>query len=205
MVSFMENLLQVVGAIVGLSVASVAYKGYRETRSPTLLRLAVAFSLLGTGFIITAATGFSGIGALPNMALLISLSLLIAGGLQTLGYFFLAFSHFVKFRAFRRLGVVVPFIGPVTLAAVFNVLSLYFLLYGGLETAMSYFKIKKIQTLLVAMGLTMIAVGEFTRWIALFPDNSVFGLVSLVLRIAGVSVFLVPVLKFTIKGRSGKK
>ena len=204
-VNYLENTLNVVGAIVSLSVASISTKGYKDTNSPTLLRLSLAFTLLSMGFIITAVVGFSGLWGIQSIVFVIPVVLLVAAGLQTTGYFFLAFSHFIKFYSFKKLGMIIPFIGPVSLLAAFNTMSVFFLLYGSLETGLSYFKQKKIQTLIVSIGLTVIALGEFTRWLAFFPDNSTLALISIILRIVGVSIFLIPVLKFALGGISQKK
>ena len=99
-----ENALQFIGAFVAFSIAIVAYKGVRETSSSSMLRLAAAFVFLGTGFVLE---GLEGVGAFASIPVLeVSLATILLAGLflQTVGYFFLAFSHVLDVVLSRRVG-----------------------------------------------------------------------------------------------------
>tara|TARA_B100000949_G_C14100761_1_gene374014 strand:- start:257 stop:763 length:507 start_codon:yes stop_codon:yes gene_type:complete len=165
------------------------------------MRLMLAFIMIGSSFTISAVATYFQVISMHGVISQLSIVSTAATGLQTLGYFFLAFSHVVRFQSFKKMGIIIPFIGPISLLAIFNILSLYFLLYGSLQTAQSYIRMKKTQTLIVTLGIALIASGEFVSWFGFFPDNSIFILISLVLRILGISIFLIPVLSFTMKMR----
>ncbi|MGA2198722.1 MAG: hypothetical protein ABSG45_02165, partial [Nitrososphaerales archaeon] len=89
----LEDVLQFVGAFVAFSIAIISYKGVRQTKSSSLLRLAAAFVFLGAGFLLEGLYQFNWIYVIPGFE--VSLGTLLISGLflETAGYFFLAFSH----------------------------------------------------------------------------------------------------------------
>ncbi|MFQ6135018.1 MAG: hypothetical protein ACE5KU_04305 [Nitrososphaerales archaeon] len=197
-----EDLLYLVGAFIGFSVAYVSYHGYRDTESPTMLRLSIAFLLLGGGFTLSGIVGLASLGVLPYITLVISVLVLGAGLLEAAGYFFLAFSHIMNVRGFEKAGAA----SPITLSAAVPVaalksVSLYFLLYGVIETVIAYFRVRRFETLTIAIGLGMIASAEFIRWTSfLYPSVAAILVVSLVVKIMGFSTLYVPVVKFASLG-----
>jgi len=52
---FFEIILNLVGLLVGLVIGSISYIGFKNTASPTLFRLSIAFFAIGIGFGILAA------------------------------------------------------------------------------------------------------------------------------------------------------
>ena len=78
-----EDLLQLVGAFIGFSVAYVSYRGYKDTSSPTMLRLTLSFILLGGGFALSGIIGLASIGVLPYVTLAISALVIAASFLET--------------------------------------------------------------------------------------------------------------------------
>jgi len=200
--ALLEELLYLIGAFVGFSVAHVGYRGYKETTSPTLLRLTIAFTLLGSGFTISGLSGLAELQMLPSIALLFSLLIIFATLLETLGYFFLAFSHMIDVRASMKIGIGSALILPtVSIPAVMKSLSLYFLLYGVAETVISYSKLKKRETLLISLGLAVIALGEFIRIAGYFyPGMNAIVSASLALKIAGLFTLYLPVARFSFTG-----
>ena len=46
----LENILNLVGFIVGLTIGIFSYIGYKNTGSPVLFRLTLAFFAIGIGF-----------------------------------------------------------------------------------------------------------------------------------------------------------
>ncbi len=195
-----ENALQFVGAFVAFSIALVAYKGVRETSSSSMLRLAAAFVFLGTGFVLQ---GLEGIGAFSSVPVLeVSVATILVAGLflQTVGYFFLAFSHVLDVVLSRRLGpllVLIPIfaVSQSSVETVLRSLSFYFILYGVLETALSYTKTKNPNTLFIAAGLGMLAAGW---WVSLAaPDMILLTLLQLLMREVGLVALFVPVLRFS--------
>ena len=197
-----ENALQFVGAFVAFSIALVAYKGVRETSSSSMLRLAAAFVFLGTGFTLQ---GLVSVGAITGIHILqISLSTLLLAGmfLQTVGYFFLAFSHVLDVMVSKRLGpflVLFPIFAfsQASVETVLRSLSFYFILYGVLETGLSYSKTRNPNTLMIAAGLGMLAAGW---WVSLAaPQIGLLTFLQLLMREVGLIALFVPVLRFSFR------
>jgi hypothetical protein len=201
-----ENALQFVGAFVAFSVALVAYKGVRETSSLSMLRLAAAFGFLGAGFVLQ---GLDAVGIFSGFQVAeVSAATLLTAGLflQTAGYFFLAFSHVLDVTVSRRIGPVLVLLPIFALSqnsveTVLRSLSFYFILYGVIETALSYGKTKNPNTLMIAAGLGLLAAGW---WLSLAaPDIAVLTLLQLLMREVGLVSLFVPVLRFSFRKPGG--
>lgn len=194
-----EDSLNFLGAFIGFSVAYVSSQGYRETRSPTLLRLTLAFLFLGVSFALSGLLGFVELANLSQVALVGWGLVVAAAALETAGYFFLAFSHVLNVMS-GRLRVLPALTTIASVPAVFKAFSLYFLLYGFIETFASYRRIKKTETLLIATGLGFIALAEFVRLVsALYPSDQILLVASLIVKIIGFLALFVPVLRFSLK------
>jgi hypothetical protein len=198
------DILQFIGVFVSFSIAYVAYRGVRQTESPTLLRLATAFVLLGFGFLIE---GLVGLGEfVPSLQL--TATVIVVGGLllETMGYFFLAFSHAVDVMFSKKLGAALMFFPVLTVSGVQlqNVLSFfafYFVIYGAVETIYAYARTKKPDTLFIAMGLSLISVGTFIQWLSLlYQYVGVLSLLQIILQEMGLLILFTPVLRFAVGG-----
>jgi len=199
-----QNVLQFIGVFVSFSIAYVAYRGVRQTESSSLLRLATAFIFLGFGFLVE---GLVGLGQIVP-ALPISTTAVVVGGLllETTGYFFLAFSHAVDVMLSKRLGAALLVFPVITLSStqvadVLSILSFYFVLYGVVETVYSYARTRKPNTLLIAMGLSLISVGTFFQWLSLlYQYVGVLSLLQIILQEMGLLILFTPVLRFAVGG-----
>ena len=193
-----EDLLQLLGAFVVFSVALVSYYGYKKVDSPTMLRLTMAFLLLGGGFMLSGIIGLTNLDLQPNAALWVSAVVIGASSLEAAGYFFLAFSYMMNVRGFGKTSAVPVFALAAAVPVVaLKAIAIYFLLYGIIETLISYIKMKKIETLTIACGLVLIASAEFIRWISfLYPTETAILAISLVVRVLGFITLFIPVLKF---------
>jgi len=198
-----QNILQFIGVFVSFSIAYVAYRGVRQTESSSLLRLATAFIFLGFGFLIEGLVGLGNLVVLP-----ISTTEVVIGGLllETTGYFFLALSHAVDVLISKKLGVALLVFPVITLtstqlADVLSILSFYFVLYGVVETVYSYARTRKPDTLLIAMGLSLIGVGTFFQWLSLlYQYVGVLSLLQIILQEMGLLILFTPVLRFAAGG-----
>lgn len=202
--ALVEDILQFIGVFVSFSIAYVAYRGVRQTESSSLLRLATAFVFLGFGFLVE---GFVGLGQLvPSLPL--SATAVLVGGLllETTGYFFLAFSHAVDVLISKKMGVallVFPVISltGTQLADILSILSFYFVLYGVVETVYSYVRNRKPDTLLIALGLSLIGSGTFFQWLSLlYQYVGVLSLLQIILQEMGLLILFTPVLRFAVGG-----
>ena len=198
-----QNILQFIGVFVSFSIAYVAYRGVRQTESSSVLRLATAFIFLGFGFLIEGLVGLGNLVVLP-----ISTTEVVVGGLllETTGYFFLAFSHVVDVLISKRLGAALLVFPVITLtstqlADILSILSFYFVLYGVVETVYSYARTRKPDTLLIAMGLSLIGVGTFFQWLSLlYQYVGVLSLLQIILQEMGLLILFTPVLSFAVGG-----
>jgi len=199
-----RDILQFIGVFVSFSIAYVAFRGVRQTRSSSLLRLATAFIFLGFGFLVEGLVGLSQI--IPAVGL--SATAVVVGGLllETTGYFFLAFSHAIDVVMSKRAGVallVFPVISlsGTQLANILSILSFYFVLYGVVETLYSYARTRKPDTLLIALGLSLISVGTFFQWLSLlYLQVDVLLLLQIILQEMGLLILFTPVLRFAVGG-----
>ncbi len=185
---FLEIILNMIGLSVGVTVGVISYIGFKNTGSPTLFRLSIAFFAIGIGFGILA-TGFildDFIFETGDINRGIS-TLGVAS--QTIGYWFIAFSHtiktfFPKSRYFRSIGAIPLFL--VSFNYVENILravSFILLVYGAIETLISYVQGRKKTTLFVAVGLGLLGFGEFIGWYSfVFPETILYA-VSIITKI----------------------
>jgi hypothetical protein len=202
--AMVEEALQVIGVFVSFSVAYVAYRGVKQTQSSSLLRLATAFVFLGFGFLAELLAGIDEL--IP--AVQVTAPAVVIGGLllETTGYFFLAFSHAIDVVLSKRMGpalMVLPVVSlsGVQMTDVLTILSLYFVLYGVVETLYSYGRTRKPDTLLIASGLALIGGGTVVQWLFLLnPGVYVLSLVQIIMREMGLLILFTPVLRFTVGG-----
>jgi len=201
---FFEIILNLVGLLVGLVIGTISYIGFKNTASPTLFRLSIAFFAIGIGFGILA-TGFildDFIFKTGDVNRGIS-TLGVAS--QTVGYWFIAFSHtirtfFPKSRYLRSIGAIPLFL--VSFNYIENILgavSFILLVYGAIETMISYIQGRKKATLFVAVGLGLLGFGEIVGWYSfVFPETVLYA-VSIIIKIGGLISVGIPVSKIPLR------
>jgi len=200
----LRDVLQFIGVFVSFSIAYVAFRGVRQTKSSSLLRLATAFVFLGFGFLVEGLVGLSLV--IPAVGL--TATEVVVGGLllEITGYFFLAFSHAIDVVMSKRAGAALLVFPVITLsgtqlANVLSILSFYFVLYGVVETLYSYARTRKPDTLLIALGLSLIGVGTFFQWLSLlYLQVDVLLLLQIILQEMGLLILFTPVLRFAVGG-----
>ena len=201
---FFEIILNLIGLLVGVVISIISYIGFRNTGSPTLFRLSIAFFSIGIGFGILAI-GFilddftfktgdinNGISTLGVAA-------------QTIGYWFIAFSHtirtfFPKSRYLRSIGAIPLFL--VSFNYVENILravSFILLVYGAIETMISYIQGRKKATLFVAVGLGLLGFGEIVGWYSFVFPETVLYVASIIIKIGGLISVGIPVSKIPLR------
>ena len=134
-----EIILNLIGLLVGLVIGVISYIGFRNTGSPTLFRLSIAFFAIGIGFGILAAGFILDDFIFKSGDINKGISTLGVAS-QTIGYWFIAFSHtirtfFPKSRYLRSIGALPLFL--VSFNYIENILravSFILLVYGAIET-----------------------------------------------------------------------
>ena len=196
----LENILNLVGFLVGLSIGIMSYIGFRNTGSPTLFRLLIAFFSISLGFFVIW------IGYMVEDFVLKSGSVerwiqTLGIAIQTVGYFFIAFSHsiksfFPKSSYFRSVGILPLFlVSSVQLEHIFRSVSFILLAYGAIETMLSYFENRNRGAISVSVGLGLLALGEFLGWYSfVFPESIIYP-VSITIKIGGLIALFIPVSK----------
>jgi hypothetical protein len=196
----LENILNLVGFLVGLGIGIVSLIGYRNTGSPTLFRLAIAFFSISIGFFVIW------MGYMLEDFVIKSGSLerwvqTLGIAIQTIGYFFIAFSHsikslFPKSRYFRSVGIFPLFlVSSVQIEHIFRSVSFILLAYGAIETILSYFENRNKGAISVALGLSLLALGEFLGWYSFVFPESILYFTSMIIKIAGLVALFIPVSK----------
>jgi len=198
-----ENILNLVGFLVGLSIGMMSYIGFKNTGSPTLFRLSIAFFSICIGFFVIWA-GFMVEDFIIKSGQIERSVQTLGIGIQTIGYFFIAFSHsiksfFPKSRYFRSIGIL-PFflVSTAHIENIFRSVSFIFLAYGAIETIMSYLESRKKGAIFVALGLSLLAFGEFLGWYSFVFPESILYLVSISIKISGLIMLFIPVSKIPL-------
>ena len=200
----LENILNLVGFIVGLTIGIFSYIGYKNTGSPVLFRLTLAFFAIGIGFGIIwsgymLASVYLGEGEINRGIQALGL------GVQTIGYFFIAVSHtiksfFPKSRYFRSVGVLpLFFLSTMSIEHIIRSFSFILLVYGAIETFVSFLEGKQKGTLAVAIGLALLAFGEFIAWYSLVFPESILYSISILIKVSGLISLFVPVSKLPLR------
>jgi len=199
----LENILNLIGFVVGLVIGVIAYIGYKNTGSATLFRLSIAFLSISVGFFVVW-TGYMVEDFVLQKGQIESWIQTLGIGIQTVGYFFIAFSHsiksfFPKSRYLRSIGIIPLFlVSAVHIEHIFRSVSFILLVYGAIETILSYFEGKKKGTIFVAMGLSFLALGEFLGWYSFVFPESILYYVSISIKIAGLISLFIPVSKIPL-------
>jgi hypothetical protein len=196
----LENVLNLIGFMVGLAIGIMSYVGFKNTGSPTLFRLTLAFLSISVGFFVVW-TGYIAEDFVFKSGHIERWVQTLGIGIQTIGYFFIAFSHSIKSflpksRYFRSVGMIPLFlVSAVHIEHIFRSVSFILLVYGAIETILSYFEGKKKGTIFVAVGLSFLAFGEFLGWYSLVFPESILYYLSIGIKIAGLISLFIPVSK----------
>jgi len=199
----LENILNLIGFVVGLTIGVIAYIGYKNTGSATLFRLSIAFLSISVGFFVVW-TGYMVEDFVLQKGQIERWIQTLGIGIQTVGYFFIAFSHsiksfFPKSRYLRSIGIIPLFlVSAVHIEHIFRSISFILLVYGAIETILSYFEGKKKGTIFVAMGLSFLALGEFLGWYSFVFPESILYYVSISIKIGGLISLFIPVSKIPL-------
>lgn len=192
-----------IGFVVGFGIGTMSYIGFRNTGSPTLFRLSIAFFSICIGFFVIWV-GFMIEDFVIQSGQIERWVQTLGIGIQTIGYFFIAFSHsiksfFPKSRYFRSVGILPLFLfSSIHIENIFRSISFILLAYGAIETFMSYLESKKKGAIFVALGLALLAFGEFLGWYSFVFPESILYYLSISIKIGGLISLFVPISKIPL-------
>ena len=196
----LENILNLIGFLVGLAIGIMSLVGFRNTGSPTLFRLTIAFFSISFGFFVIW-TGYMMEDFVIKSGSIERWIQTLGIIIQTVGYFFIAFSHsiksfFPKSSYFRSVGIFPLFlVSSVQIEHIFRSVSFILLAYGAIETMLSYFENKNRGAISVSLGLALLALGEFLGWYSFVFPESVLYPTSMIIKIGGLIALFIPVSK----------
>ena len=199
-----ENILNLIGFLVGLTIGTMSYIGFKNTGSPTLFRLSIAFFSICVGFFVIW-TGFMVEDFVIKSGHIERGVQTLGIGIQTVGYFFIAFSHgiksfFPKSRYFRSVGIFPLFlVSVIHIENIFRSISFILLAYGAIETMLSYLESKKKGAIFVTLGLSLLAFGEFIGWYSFVFPESILYYLSISIKIGGLISLFIPVSKVPLR------
>ena len=192
-----------IGFVVGLGIGVMSFIGFRNTGSPTLFRLTIAFFAICIGFFVIWI-GFMVEDFVIQSGEIERWVQTLGIGIQTIGYFFIAFSHsiksfFPKSRYFRSVVIFPLFlVSSIHIENIFRSVSFILLAYGAIETFMSYLESKKRGAIFVSLGLALLAFGEFLGWYSFVFPESILYYLSISIKIGGLISLFVPVSKIPL-------
>lgn len=199
----LEEILNLVGFLVGFTIGIMALVGFRNTGSPTLFRLTIAFLSISLGFFVIWA-GYMIEDFVIKSGTVERWVQTLGIVIQTIGYFFIAFSHsiksfFPKSSYFRSVGILPLFlVSSVQLEHIFRSVSFILLAYGAIETMLSYLDNRNKGAISVSLGLSLLALGEFLGWYSFVFPESILYPISMVIKIGGLVSLFVPVSKIPL-------
>ncbi|MEK6831174.1 MAG: hypothetical protein AABY17_00260, partial [Thermoproteota archaeon] len=89
-------------------------------------------------------------------------------------------------------------VSSVQIEHIFRSVSFILLAYGAIETILSYFENKNKGAISVAVGLALLALGEFLGWYSfVFPESILYS-VSMIIKIGGLIALFIPVSKIPL-------
>ena len=194
----LENILNLIGFLVGLGIGVMSLVGFRNTGSPTLFRLSIAFFSISVGFCVIWI-GYMAEDLVVKSGGIEKWVQTLGIGIQTVGYFFIALSHSIKSfmpksRYFRGIAAFPLFlVSSVQIEHIFRSVSFILLAYGAIETMLSYFENKNKGAISVSAGLAMLALGEFLGWYSFVFPEPILYYVSISIKIGGLVSLFIPI------------
>jgi hypothetical protein len=200
-----ELPMNLLGLGISAFIGRFSYSGYVAIASPNLLRLTFAFVSIAIGFTFLISAFFAGDYDRGIMT--------VGLAAQTIGYFFIAFSHSLKSFDFapRRIFTLVPllltpFIIPGdSIEHLIRSISFILLVYSGIETMASYMQNRKSSTLMIGSGLGLLALAELMAWYSFIFPRSSFYYAAITIKIAGFGMLFIPFSKFGLKSGLGER
>jgi hypothetical protein len=87
----------------------------------------------------------------------------------------------------------------VSVEHILRAVSFILLVYGSIETMISYLNGKKKTTLFVAVGLALLGFGEFVSWYSFVFPETILYVGSIIIKICGLFSLGIPIFKIPLR------
>jgi len=87
----------------------------------------------------------------------------------------------------------------VSIEHILRAVSFILLVYGSIETMISYLNGRKKATLFVAIGLGLLGFGEFINWYSFVFPETILYIGSIIIKICGLISLGIPILKIPLR------
>ncbi len=190
-VTWVAGLHNLLGMLLGIAIGLLTYRGYTTTKSPTMLRLSIAFTSMGLGFMISAIDlyidgSFSIVSTVFN----------------TVGYAFIALAYSVQ-KGFKY---IVPLLTLLTFAIypfftipgnslvyVIRAIAFILIVYGSTQGVILSLASRKVTSLIIASGISLLAVAEFIGWYGMIFHNPLYTYLADTIKISSISIILITI------------
>jgi hypothetical protein len=190
----MFMIIYALGMLLGIALGLLTYKGYTITKSPTMLRLSIAFISIGLGFMMSIAE------------LYIDAYSMVSTTLSTIGYAFIALAYSVQkgFKYMVPLLILLTFsiypfftIPGNSLEYVTKAIAFMLIVYGSTQCMMLSLASRKATSMIIAAGITLLAVAEFISWYGMIFYSAYYTYLAGLIKISGISSILLTVYTLT--------
>ncbi|MCS6768345.1 MAG: hypothetical protein RMJ59_03780 [Candidatus Nitrosocaldus sp.] len=191
MVIVAEISIHILGMLLGLSIGWLTYRGYTITRSPTMLRLTVAFVSIGLGFMVDTVDPY--IDGSYSM---------LSTTLSAVGYAFIALAYSVQ-KGFKYMVplltlltfLIYPFftISGNSLEYVTKAIAFMLIVYGSTQCMVISLAGRRAGSLMIASGIGLMAVAEFMDWYGMIFYSALYTYLADLLKVSGISLILLTI------------
>lgn len=184
--------IYLLGMLLGITIGLLTYRGYNITKSPTMLRLSIAFISIGLGFMVSAIDIYYSAGSFS----------MVSTALDAVGYAFIALAYSVQ-KGFKYM---VPLLTLLTFAIypfftipgnsleyVTKAIAFMLIVYGSTQGMVLSLASRKATSLIIVSGISLLAIAEFIDWYSMIFHNSLYNYLASIIKVSGISAILITI------------
>ncbi|MEM4231603.1 MAG: hypothetical protein QXS98_05535 [Candidatus Nitrosocaldus sp.] len=190
----MPMIIYPFGMLLGIALGLLTYRGYMVTKSPTMLRLSIAFVSIGLGFMMDMVNIYTGEYSMVSTTF------------SAVGNAFIALAYSVQkgFKYMVPLLTIITFsiypfftIPGNSLEYVTKAIAFMLIVYGSTQCMVISLASKKATSMIIASGITLLAIAEFISWYGTIFYNTYYTYLADLIKISGISSILLTVYTLT--------
>ncbi|MEM4443540.1 MAG: hypothetical protein QW593_04795, partial [Candidatus Nitrosocaldus sp.] len=177
--------IYLLGMLLGITIGLLTYRGFNITKSPTMLRLSIAFISIGLGFMVSAIDIYYSAGSFS----------MVSTALDAVGYAFIALAYSVQkgFKYMVPLLILLTFaiypfftIPGNSLEYVTKAIAFMLIVYGSTQGMVLSLASKKASSLIIVSGISLLAIAEFIDWYSMIFHNSLYNYLASIIKVSGI-------------------